>query len=91
MKRSAEGIIRAVDQQGRVVIPKEMRARYGIELGDPIEFFSENNTIMMRKYDPSCVFCGSEKNVTPFQGRLICANCLKALQKSVGGYKAKKK
>ena len=90
MKRQQEGIIRAVDQQGRVVIPKEMRTRYGIELGDPIEFFAENHTIMMKKYDPTCVFCGSEKNVTSFHGRLICANCMKALQKSVASSKSKK-
>lgn len=90
MKQKQEGIIRSVDQQGRVVIPKEMRARYGIELGDPIEFIAENHTIMMKKYDPTCVFCGSDKNVTPFQGRLICASCMKALQKSLAEPKAKK-
>ena len=89
MKRQQEGIIRAVDQQGRVVIPKEMRKRYGIELGDPIEFIAENHTIMMKKYDPTCVFCGGDKNVTSFQGRRICENCMKALQKSVRGSKAK--
>ncbi len=83
MKHQQEGIIRAVDQQGRVVIPKEMRTRYGIELGDPIEFIAENHTIMMKKYDPTCVFCGGEKNVTPFHGRLICANCMKALGKTI--------
>ena len=89
MKRQQEGIIRAVDQQGRVVIPKEMRTRYGIELGDPIEFIAENHTIMMKKYDPTCVFCGSDKHVTPFQGRLICENCMKALQKSLNSSKKK--
>ncbi len=78
----AEGIVRSIDQQGRVVIPMEMRKRYGIELGDPIEFFTDDRSIILKKYHPSCVFCGEVKDTISFQGQLICPNCLAALKKT---------
>ena len=69
------GIVRRVDELGRVVIPIELRNKFGIAEKDPIEIYVEGSSIILRKYEPNCVFCGSSKNLTEYKGRLICDKC----------------
>ena len=70
------GIVRQVDVLGRVVLPVELRRTMGIEVKDTMEIFVEEDSIVLKKYNPSCIFCGEARDVVPFKGRLICANCL---------------
>ena len=69
------GIIRNVDELGRIVIPKEMRKKMDIANSDPVEIYVEGNKIILTKYHPSCSFCGGENDVLEFKGKKICSLC----------------
>ena len=71
----ATGIIRKVDELGRVVIPIEIRNKFDISEKDPIEIYVEGTSIILKKYEPNCIFCGSTKNLTSFKDKLICSKC----------------
>ncbi len=73
------GIVRKIDELGRIVLPIEIRRTMHIEIRDPMEIYVEGNSIILRKYEQECVFCGSTKKVTPFKNRNICENCRKEL------------
>lgn len=75
------GIVRKVDELGRVVLPIELRRTLEIAEKDALEIYVDGNSIVLRKYEPSCVFCGDARNVTSFRGKNVCANCLRELQK----------
>lgn len=80
----ATGIVRRVDELGRVVLPIELRRVFGIEEKDGLEIFTDNDRIILRKHEPACVFCGSADEVTNFKGKIICKECLSVLsQKAV--------
>ena len=70
------GIIRRVDELGRIVIPKEMRRELNIDQKDPIEISIEGQSIVLRKYQNKCVFCGALKPTIRYNGKLICTHCL---------------
>ena len=70
------GIIRNVDELGRIVIPKEIRKKMEISSNDPVEIFVDGDRIVLTKYHTSCTFCGSKLGVTEFKGKRICADCL---------------
>jgi transcriptional pleiotropic regulator of transition state genes len=80
------GIVRRVDELGRIVIPKEIREKYGIEEKDGMEIFVESDRIILRKYQPAdtCIFCGSEDHLIHHKGKLICKDCLKSIKDGVG-------
>ena len=75
------GIVRKLDDLGRIVLPVELRRTLQIEEKDPVEIFVEDDTIILKKYHPSCLFCGDAKDVISFKGRNICPNCLRELTK----------
>ena len=76
----ATGIVRNVDGVGRLVIPAEMRELFGIkETGGALEMFVEDDRIILKKYEPSCVFCKSEENIINFKGKNICSKCAEEL------------
>lgn len=79
------GIVRHVDELGRIVIPKEMRRVLGISNGDPVEINLVENRIEITKYSRACNLCGSSDSViaTEFMGKIICQSCLEALKDSV--------
>ena len=74
------GIIRKVDDLGRIVLPIELRRTLDIAERDSLEIFVDGASIVLRKYQPSCVFCDSAKNVVSFKGKNVCPNCLKELR-----------
>ena len=76
----ATGIVRKLDQLGRIVIPKELRNTFDLSEGDPIEIYVENSDIILRKYQPACIFCNDATDVQQFQGKNICASCLEKLK-----------
>lgn len=73
------GMVRRVDDLGRVVIPIEIRRHLNIEVKDPLEIFVEGEKLIIKKYGQNCVFCGSIEDLTPFHDKHICAACLKEL------------
>ena len=75
------GIVRKVDELGRVVIPIELRRTLGIDLKDALEIYVDEEKIILKKYEPACIFCGSAANVNHFQGKLVCKECAEALPK----------
>lgn len=72
------GIVRKVDELGRVVLPIELRRTLGIEEKDPLEIYMDGPSIVLRKYQVSCVFCDSEKDIFSFRGKMSAANVPRA-------------
>ena len=88
------GIVRRVDELGRIVLPIELRRELGIlsykEKGsskrsdsDAVEIYSDGDTIILKKYQPNCIFCGEAKDITNYKGKNICSRC----KKDLGGAK----
>lgn len=73
------GIVRSLDNMGRLVLPIELRKTLQIKEKDPIEIFTEGNTIILRKYAPCCTFCQSSENLVTFHGQNVCSKCIKKL------------
>lgn len=74
------GIVRKVDELGRIVIPKELRKSFTIENKDPVEVFVEGDKIILRKYNSRCSLCGSEQDVSEVLKTEICSKCVKEIQ-----------
>ena len=72
----ATGIVRKVDQLGRIVLPMELRRTLQIDVRDELEIFVEDDQIYLAKYQPKCVICGSEKNLKEYKGKKICSDCI---------------
>lgn len=73
------GIIRRLDELGRVVIPIELRNKFDIAEKDPIEIYVDGSNIILKKFEPNCVFCGSSKKLKEYKGKLVCEKCLDKL------------
>ena len=69
------GIVRKIDDLGRMVIPIELRKTMNINKKDPMEIFVDGDKIILSKYEPACIFCGSADDVIEFEGRTICGSC----------------
>jgi transcriptional pleiotropic regulator of transition state genes len=77
------GIVRRVDELGRVVLPIELRRTLNISDRDSLEIYVDGEKIVLRKYEPACIFCGSLEGVGPFRGKNICNECLSQLRSQV--------
>ena len=77
----ATGIIRKVDELGRIVLPIELRRNLNIEERDPVEIFLDGDKIILQKYEHVCLFCGSTANLTQYRGKNVCTQCVKSLNK----------
>ena len=75
------GIVRKVDELGRIVLPIELRRTMNIAEKDAIEIYVEGSTIILKKYEPTCIFCGNARNMTMYREKNVCMNCLKELRK----------
>ena len=73
------GMVRKVDELGRIVLPIEMRRTLGIDRKDPLEMFVDGDTIVLKKYEPACMFCGKGTDIVLFEGKRVCRDCIKAL------------
>ena len=74
------GIVRKVDELGRIVLPIEMRRTLDIGEKDALAIYVEGSSVILKKYKPSCVFCDATKDITVFKGKNICPKCLKELK-----------
>ncbi len=77
----ATGIVRPVDPLGRVVIPVELRRNLNIKTDDSLEVFVDGEYIMLKKYEPTCIFCGSSEDISDLRGKKVCKSCLAELKK----------
>ena len=74
------GIVRTVDELGRIVLPIKMRRTLDIAEKDALEIYVEGSSVILKKYKPSCIFCDSTKDITVFKGKNVCPKCLKELK-----------
>ena len=75
----ATGIVRKVDELGRIVLPIELRNKLGIAEKDPIEIYVDGSSIILKKFEPNCVFCGNSKDLITYNEKLICRKCQEKL------------
>ena len=76
------GIVRKVDELGRIVLPIETRKRLDLEPKDPVEIFVEKDRVVLKKYEPCCIFCGDADDVIMYKDKRICRSCLEELKKT---------
>lgn len=75
--KKATGIIRKIDQLGRVVLPKELRKTLSIEKGDSLAIYvSDDDEIILKKYLSGCVLCGNIEHLQQRKGKCICQDCI---------------
>ena len=74
------GMVRKVDELGRIVLPSEIRQTLGINVKDPVEIFTEGARIILQKYQPSCIFCSNVDNVIYYKDKRICKECLEHIK-----------
>lgn len=74
------GIVRKVDELGRIVLPIELRRIFDIAEKDSLEIYVDGNSIILKKYEPACIFCGNAKDVFVFKGKNICPDCMNELK-----------
>ncbi len=74
------GMVKRIDELGRIVLPKNVRQPMGIDTGDSVEIFTDGDRIVLRKFEPACVFCGEAENVVFYQEKRICAACIERIK-----------
>ena len=77
------GIVRKVDELGRIVLPSELRKVLNINIKDALEIYVSGDSIILKKYIPACIFCDSADNVKKFKGKNICKACLEQMKKDI--------
>ena len=73
------GIIRKVDDLGRIVLPIELRRVLDISERDELEIYMENDRIILQKFEPACLFCGSSRNLVTYRSKNVCQECVRKL------------
>ena len=75
----ATGMVKQIDEMGRIVIPREIKRSMGIQDRDHLEIFVEDNKIILKKHQPGCIFCGNTEQIVTFKGKLVCLDCKKEM------------
>ena len=73
------GIVRKVDELGRIVLPIELRRTLDIEIKDPLEIYVEGDAVILKKYQPACIFCEEAQDTIEYNNKIICRNCVDAI------------
>lgn len=81
---NSTGVVRRIDGNGRFVLPIELRRTLQLEDSDSLEIFVEDNEIILKKYEPACIFCGNARKVESYKGKNVCAECRANLAKKEG-------
>ena len=79
-RQKSTGIVRKIDELGRIVLPIELRRTLDINEKDDVEIYVDGTSIVLKKYRPTCVFCNSTKDIIAYKGKNICPSCLEALR-----------
>ena len=77
------GIVRCIDELGRIVLPVEIRKALDLSSKDGVDISVEGHRIILEKHEPKCVFCGTKEKTQEYAGRRICAACLEDLKNNV--------
>lgn len=77
----ATGIVRRLDELGRITVPIELRRTLDIAERDALEIYVEDEKIILKKYEPVCVFCGEARNIINYMGKNVCKNCLEEMRR----------
>lgn len=77
----ATGIVRKVDELGRIVLPIELRRTLDIEVRDPLEIYLDGDHIVLCKYESACIFCGSARGLSTYMGKQVCRDCASKISK----------
>jgi transcriptional pleiotropic regulator of transition state genes len=75
------GVVRKVDELGRIVIPIELRRTMGIAEKDALEIYVDEEKIILKKYEPACIFCGNAEEISNYKGKNLCIHCLREIGK----------
>ena len=78
----ATGVVRKIDELGRFVLPIEIRKSLNLNCKDAVEIFVDDDKIILKKYEPACIFCGNADDVTDIRGKLICRECIEKIKKA---------
>lgn len=73
------GIVRKIDNLGRITLPIELRRNLDVDCGDPLEIYTEASSIVLRKFEPNCVFCGNTKKLVQYKEKNVCEHCRREL------------
>ena len=74
------GIVRKVDELGRIVLPIELRRTYDLAVRDAVEIYTEDDKIILKKYQRTCIFCGNSDEVVDYKGKSVCSDCMADLK-----------
>lgn len=74
------GIVRKVDELGRIVLPIELRRTLDIDIKDSLEIYVDDSRIILKKYEPTCIFCGEGNNISNYCDKNICKDCLEKIK-----------
>ena len=77
------GIVRKVDELGRIVLPIELRRTLDIAQKDSMEIYIEGDTIILKKYQPACIFCDNARDIINFRGKNVCSDCIRMLEEKI--------
>jgi transcriptional pleiotropic regulator of transition state genes len=76
----AKSAFRKIDELGRIVIPIDIRRKLGVNNGESLEISLQNDTVILKKHHETCIFCFSEDNLEPFEGKMICQKCINKIK-----------
>lgn len=74
------GVVRRVDELGRIVLPIEIRKMMDISVKDAVEIFTDGDRIVLQKYQPACLFCNDADGITYFNDKRICQKCIEKIK-----------
>ena len=77
------GIVRGIDALGRIVLPKELRTSMHLDTDTKLEIFVDGESIILRKYQPACIFCDNAKDIINYKGKNICPDCIRAMNEKL--------
>ena len=80
----ATGIVRKVDELGRIVLPSELRKTMHVSVGDSFELFTNDNTVVLKKYEPGCILTGNMDELVEYQGRKVSKQAIKEMAELAG-------
>lgn len=79
MMKKSTGVVRKIDELGRIVLPIELRRTLDLNEGDPVEFYVDGEEIIVKKYIPGCCFCGKLDSLKQIHGKKICPDCVEKI------------
>ena len=78
----ATGVVRKIDELGRFVLPIEIRKSLNLNCKDAVEIFVDDDKVILKKYEPACIFCGNADDVADIHGKLVCKDCIEKIKKA---------